>query len=165
MTQIAFYVVSTLVGVLAALYLPLNGQLGNRLGSPLLATAIFFSVGALTAIVALLVFGNDRAIGSLSEVSPFYFLLGSVSFAIILAATILIPQVGPGAYFVCLVTGQVSAGLLLSHFGWLSDARLPMTPLKILGAGLLLAGVILIYSLERDQKYVKSAEGPQTRQA
>ncbi len=72
------------------------------------------------------------------------FAFGIVSFGIILSATFFIPRMGPGAYFVCLVSGRVTAGLLLSHFGLFVADRLPLTPLKVIGGVAILLGVVCI---------------------
>ena len=40
--------------------------------------------------------------------------------------------------------GQLGAALALDTFGWLGLPRLPLSPTRILGALLLLAGVLLI---------------------
>ncbi len=144
MSVTLFYLAALCVGVVAGVYLPLNGRFGEQVGSPLLATAVFFTVGALVAGSAWSLFGNGDPLARLARADLPLFALGAVSFGIILCATVLIPKVGPGAYFICLVTGQVIAGLALSHFGWLSPERLPLTPLKLLGAVMILVGVGLV---------------------
>lgn len=153
-----FYLAALCVGVVAGVYLPLNGRFGEQIGSPLLATAIFFTVGAIVAGSAWSLLGNGDPLARMARADLPLFGLGAVSFGIILCATVLIPKVGPGAYFVCLVAGQVVAGLVLSHFGWLSPERLPLTPLKILGAVMILGGVGLVrLSEERARSAVPDA--------
>lgn len=147
----AYYLSAFVVGLVAASYLSLNGRLSEQIGSSLLATAIFFAVGALAATIAWVVAGSRAAVGELVNVNPALFLLGIVSFGIILCATFFIPRIGPGAYFVCLVLGQTVAGLALSHFGWLAAERLPMTPLKVVGALAVIGGVMMIYVAESQQ--------------
>ena len=59
--------------------------------------------------------------------------------------------VGLTAYFVCLVSGQVIAGMALSHFGFLSPQPLPVTPNKFIGAAAVIIGVLLIRYAEGQQ--------------
>lgn len=151
----AYYIIAFTVGIIAAVYLPLNGRFASQVGSPLLATAIFFSVGAFTAITIWILFGRTDVLHRLSQAEVPLFALGIVSFAIILCATFFIPRMGPGAYFVCLVSGQVVTGLMLSHFGFFAAERLPLTPLKIFGAAAILLGLICIRLAES-----KSVDGP-----
>lgn len=155
MSTTGYYLAALLVGIVAGVYLPLNGRFGEQLGSPLLATAIFFSVGAMTALALWLFLGDGGGVERLKAAQLPYFALGMISFGIIFCATFFIPRMGPGAYFVCLVAGQVFAGLVLSHFGLLAPEKLPLTPLKVLGAVAVIAGVILI----------RYSEGQQTSQA
>jgi len=143
-TTTLYYLVALGVGILAGAYLPMNGRFGEQLGSPLLATAVFFLVGAAAAVTAWLLIGEGGTWTRLSHGSAPFFLLGMVSFGIIFCATFFIPRMGAGAYFVCLVSGQVLAGMVLSHFGIFAPERLPITPLKAVGAIAVIAGVICI---------------------
>lgn len=151
----AYYVIAFAIGIVAAVHLPLNGRFASQVGSPLLATAIFFSVGAFAAITIWIFFGRTDVLGRLSQAEIPLFAPGIVSFGIILCATFFIPRMGPGAYFVCLVSGQVVTGLLLSHFGFFAAERLPLTPLKIFGAAAILLGLVCIRLAERT-----SVDGP-----
>lgn len=158
MSTAMLYLIALAVGIVAGIYLPLNGRFSDQIGSPLLATAIFFTVGASTAIIAWLVVGEE-GVDRLHRADWYLFGLGGISFAIILGATLLIPRMGPAAYFVCLVAGQVTAGLLLSHFGLLSPEVLPVTPLKIIGALAVVGGVLLIrYAEERQLRKIEMAQ-------
>ena len=152
MTTSTFYAVAIFVGVVAGTYLPLNGRLGTQLGSPLLATTVFFLVGALAATVAWTLLGKGDTVQLLKTANPALFGLGVERFGIILSATFLIPRMGPGAYFVCIVAGQVVVGLLLSHFGLFAPEKLPLTPLKVLGAVAVIGGVVLIHYAERTER-------------
>ncbi len=143
-TTTLYYLIAIGVGIVAGTYLPMNGRFGEQVGSPLLATAVFFVVGAVTAATLWVVLGDGATWTRLSRGAAPFFLLGVVSFAIIFCATFFIPRMGAGAYFVCLVAGQVLAGLALSHFGLFAPERLPITPLKAIGAIAVIAGVICI---------------------
>lgn len=160
-----YYLIALGVGVVAGAYLPMNGRFGEQLGSPLLATAVFFVVGALTAITVWLVIGEGGTWTRLSRGFPLFFLLGVVSFGIIFAATFFIPRMGAGAYFVCLVAGQVLTGMALSHFGIFAPERLPITPLKAVGALAVIAGVILIRVVEsNDLRRAQMSDAPASEQ-
>ncbi len=139
-----YYLIALGVGVVAGTYLPMNGRFGEQVGSPLLATAVFFVVGAVTAVTVWLAIGVGGTWTRLSQGFAPFFLLGVVSFGIIFCATFFIPRMGAGAYFVCLVAGQILAGMVLSHFGIFAPEPLPVTPLKAVGAIAVIAGVICI---------------------
>jgi transporter family-2 protein len=150
MSTTTLYLLALAVGIIAGVYLPLNSRFSEQLGSPLLATSIFFIIGAATAVVAWTIAGQG-GLDRVSQADGYLFALGSVSFGIILCATLLIPKMGPAAYFVCLVSGQVIAGMALSHFGFLSPQPLPVTPIKFIGAAAVIVGVLLICYAEGQQ--------------
>ncbi|MGF1543194.1 MAG: DMT family transporter [Parvularculaceae bacterium] len=144
----ALYAVAIGVGLVAGLYLPLNSRFGEIVGSPLLATAVFFGVGAFVAIAAQVALGEPGAASRLAGAPWPYFGLGVLSFAIILSSTIFIPLMGPGPYFVCLVAGQIAAGMALSHFGFFAPAPTPLSWARVAGALLVVAGVAVIRATE-----------------
>ena len=56
------------------------------------------------------------------------------------------------------MTGQTIAALLLDHFGLLGNPRAEASPLRLLGAGLLIAGVLVIVQAKRVEH--SQTEGP-----
>ena len=58
MSTTTLYLLALIVGIIAGVYLPLNGRFSEQLGSPLLATSIFFLVGAATAVIAWTIAGQ-----------------------------------------------------------------------------------------------------------
>jgi len=59
-----------------------------------------------------------------------------------------VPRLGTGAVFTVVVMGQMAASLLLDQLGILGLPRLPVGPLRLAGATLLVAGVLLILRRE-----------------
>ena len=158
MTTTHLFLIAITVGIIAGLYLPLNGRLGEQLGSPLLATPIFFIVGAFTSTTLWFSFGTGDASSRLSLANPALLGLGVISCGIILSATYFIPRMGPGAWFACVVTGEILVGMTLSHFGLLSAEKLPMSPLKAFGVLALLIGIFCIRYSETQTREVLSSE-------
>ncbi len=156
MSTTTLYLLALIVGIIAGVYLPLNGRFSEQLGSPLLATSIFFLVGAATAVIAWTI-ADQGGLDRLPQADGYLFGLGTISFGIILCATLLIPKIGPAAYFVCLVSGQVISGMILSHFGILSPQPLPVTPIKLVGAMAVIVGVLLIRYAEDHQLQVSES--------
>jgi uncharacterized membrane protein YdcZ (DUF606 family) len=60
----------------------------------------------------------------------------------------------------CIVAGQTIAGLTLNHFGLLAPERLALTPLKLIGAIAVMAGVILIWLVEREEIAASHQQAP-----
>src|SRR5690242_1731905 len=65
--------------------------------------------------------------------------------AIYIAISILlVPRLGAATFVALLIAGQMVASLLFDNYGWFGLAERPADPLRIFGALLLVAGVILI---------------------
>lgn len=76
---------------------------------------------------------------------PFFLLTtGLTSIPYLLAAAYVGPRIGLGVYFAAVVTGQLTMSVLLDHIGAFGSVTRSVDPLRILGIGTLLVGVVLI---------------------
>jgi len=76
---------------------------------------------------------------------PVWAWTGGVFGAIFIALSIvLVPQLGAATFIALFVTGQMLASLLFDHFGWLGLVQRALDPPRLIGAALLVAGVVLI---------------------
>jgi transporter family-2 protein len=62
----------------------------------------------------------------------------------VVAIAALTRTLGVAVFFVALVTGQLLGGLLIDHFGWFNAPVRPVTPMRLVAAALLLAGMGLM---------------------
>lgn len=131
------------VGVLMAVYLPVQAQLGRAIGSPLAANIPFFVVGLVASIVLAGAAGRLRALSRLPEAPPWALAAGIGAAAMIIGSTALIPRIGAQQYFVLLVAGQLLTGALIAQTGAFGSARLPVTPVNLAGIALVVAGAWL----------------------
>jgi transporter family-2 protein len=61
------------------------------------------------------------------------------------------------------MTGQTVAALLLDHFGLLGNPRTEASPLRLIGAGLLITGVLVIVQAKRlEHRQTNQASVPQS---
>ncbi len=121
----------------------LNAGLRHGLDSAAWAGFVSYAVGTL-CMVALIVAFRDPIPASAARV-PFWWWTGGIfGAAFIGLAILLIPQIGAATFFALLVTGQMLASMTFDHFGWLGLAERHVDPLRLLGAALLIGGVILI---------------------
>ncbi len=132
-------------GVGLTLQAAVNARLREAVSAPVLSALISFLVGsvALGALAALGVFGRGR----LPELSsnPWWIWIGGLFGAFyVTLAVIGVPRVGTAVVISCAVFGQMAAALVLDSFGWLGVPRAPLNVWRILGAVLLMAGVLLI---------------------
>jgi transporter family-2 protein len=64
--------------------------------------------------------------------------------AFILLAILLLPSLGAATLFALVIAGQVLAAVTLDHFGALGLTPHPVSTTRLMGAALLIAGVVLI---------------------
>jgi transporter family-2 protein len=76
---------------------------------------------------------------------PFY-MLGAGIFGLILYQTINItfPRLGGTIMVALIIIGQLTAGMVIDHFGWLGVARHPIDLSRVVGMLMLFAGGFLI---------------------
>jgi transporter family-2 protein len=128
------YLFATFLGIILAVHLAMNGEVGNVLKNPRVANALFWCIGALTALI--IGFGGwqpgfrERRKG----VHPVLLLAGAMGACLVFAIAWLLPQVGARAVFITLIAGQVFGGMVLSQFGWLGSPIQPVSVLIAVGA-------------------------------
>ena len=131
-------------GWMVALQAPTNAMLAHAGGSPVLAALISFGVGT-TALVSVWLATESRPTASSFASLPWYAWLGGLYGAIYVAvAAYAAPRIGIATLITVVIAGQILMALWLDHIGALGLEREPLNPGKIIGALLVLAGVILV---------------------
>jgi len=59
-------------------------------------------------------------------------------------AILLVPQIGAATFLALLIAGQMLASMDRDHFGWLGLTQRLVDMPRVIGIGLLVAGVVLI---------------------
>jgi transporter family-2 protein len=144
---------STLVliglAIAAAALLPiqagLNAQLRQHVPHPLTAALISFLVGSASLAVALVAARAPLSMGGALATTAWWHWLGGLIGAVnVFAAVVLAPRLGAATLMASIVAGQLTASIVLDHYGLVGFARQPVTVTRILGAGCVFAGVLLI---------------------
>jgi transporter family-2 protein len=135
--------IMAVVGGFIALQAPINAGLGKATGN-FAAAAISFAIGTalLAAIVA--VSGKVGGIGNVTHVEWYYLLGGALGAAYVFSALVLVTEIGAGPVAAATVTGQLITSVALDRLGVLGLDQEPITPGKVLGVLLLLAGTYLV---------------------
>lgn len=123
----------------------INAQLRNVVGGPVLAAGISFLVGTVVLLAATVV--ARRAVPDLGAAAsaPWWMYAGGLLGAgFVLASVILTPRLGAATTVGFFLAGQVIASVIIDHFGLFRVAVHEVTPPRILGAVLILAGVFLV---------------------
>lgn len=133
-----------LAGTSISLQTGVNAQLRSWLGNPMQAALISFAVG--TAALALYVLPQRQSWTLGGEGSrPWWIWTGGLLGAYVVTALIILaPRLGASLLIALVVTGQMITALILDHFGLLGFPQQRISLPRLLGAGLLITGVILI---------------------
>ena len=135
-----------MIGVISAIYLPMNSSVSRHLGSPLTATITFYSVALVTTILLFMIIGNTATLKNLSSVPGWLYLTGFISAFIVIAITFLIPKLGARQLVILSIAGQLVMAMIVSHLGVLESPKDPITIKKVIGATLLFAGAVVSVS-------------------
>ena len=137
------YVLTMFLGVVLTVHLAMNGKVGAAIGNPRVGNMVFWCIGALGAIAIGLSGWQSGALAGVRTVHPLLLTAGLMGASLVFGIAWLFPQVGAANATLALLFGQITSAMVLSHFGWLGSPLQPMTLRSILGALVMLAGVIL----------------------
>jgi transporter family-2 protein len=130
-------------GGLVALQAPINAGLGKATGG-LPAALVSFSVGSLALAGIVILSGKAAGLGSTFDVSWYYLVGGLLGAAYVTTALLAVSAIGAGGVAAATVTGQLTAAVVIDRLGLFGLDQVAITPARIAGVGLLLAGTFLI---------------------
>jgi len=137
-------VLVVVAGGLLALQAPTNAILARAGGSPVLAALISFAVGTIALFVVWLASGNRPGAAPFAGL-PWYAWLGGLYGAFFVAiAAFAAPRIGLASLITIGIAGQIVVALLLDHLGAFGLPREPISVGRVLGALLVIAGVVLV---------------------
>ena len=145
MATVPYYAFAVAAGAMLPIQFGINAQLASWLGSPLRATFVSFAVGTVILIVAVLIFARgltgERELGA----APWWVWIGGALGAFyVLGSVVTAPKLGAAVLFAFILAGQAVASLAVDHFGWVGFDENPITPGRLLGIGLVAAGVAAV---------------------
>lgn len=133
-------------GAALAVQATMNAQLGVLLKNSMMGTSIVFLFSLVFAISATLL--SAKQYPNLAEIKsvPLYlwFTGGALSAFGVGLFYYLIPKMGVGSMMSYALSGQILIAILASHLGWFDLPIKPINTYKIIGAILLIAGIVLI---------------------
>lgn len=133
-------------GACIALQASANGRFRHVLGDNPLWAAYFSILGTIcTATVAMLILRPGAPSGeTLRETEWWHWIGGPLGALIVLAGAALTSRLGAALFISLVVGGQLLCSLLLDHYGLVGLKEQPITPGRLLGAALVVAGVLCI---------------------
>ena len=131
------------VAALVAFQPPANALLAREVGD-LGAALTSLLVSAVIVGVLLVVVGDPGELRGLRELRPVHLLGGIGGAAIVLVGLITVRSLGAGGVTAALVATQLGASAVADRFGWVGLETTALTPGRVLGIALLLAGTWLV---------------------
>jgi transporter family-2 protein len=129
-----------IAGAMVSIQAPTNAMLAKAGGSPVLAALISFAVGTVALLAVWLMTANRPAPSSFTGL-PWYAWIGGLYGAVAAYAA---PKIGVASLITIGIAGQIAMALWLDHVGAMGLAREPINWGRIMGAALVVAGVVLV---------------------
>jgi transporter family-2 protein len=130
-------------GGLIALQAPINAGLGKATGN-LAAALVSFLIGTLALMLIVVLSGKAGGLASTFDVRWYYLLGGLLGAVYVANALVAVSVIGAGGVAAATIFGQLTASVVLDRLGVLGLEQVSLTPQRLLGVALLLAGTILI---------------------
>jgi len=138
----AYALVMLAAGIGIPLLAALNAALGVRLGSPVAAAAILFTVALAATLIALAFAGPSAVLGAAR--APWHlFLAGLLVAFYVLSVTFIAPHFGVGNAIFFVLLGQLVSAAAIDHFGLFGAHVSAITPTRAGGIALMAAGVFV----------------------
>lgn len=143
--QLIFLALALLAGGMIPFQSAMNSQLGRSLQSPYFSALTVFVVAAIGLTIYNL--ASQQTVPTLVQFSgaPKWSYLGGVlGGSYILLIVICAPKLGIGNVTIMVLLGQILAAMLIDHFGLLNATLHPINWQRLIGVGLLIAGVYIV---------------------
>ena len=131
-------------GALAALQTPTNAMLARAVNSPVNAALISFAVGTAALLAISLGLGVRPNAAAVRELPVSAWLGGLYGAFFVTAAAFAAPRMGVAFFVAVLIGGQLMMAVLLDQLGAFGLPKVEITPGRLAGLGLILAGVVLV---------------------
>ena len=145
MSYTVFALLAVGAGACIAIQASANGKFRQNIGSP--EFAAFFSICgtfATAVVVMLLLRPPAPAAGRVQQTEWWNWIGGPLGALIVLAGAALVSELGAALFIALVVGGQLLCSLLIDHYALLGLKEQPITPGRVLGALLVVAGVLCI---------------------
>jgi bacterial/archaeal transporter family-2 protein len=139
------YLAALGAGISVAVQQVLNGSLRASLNSPAWAGFASYLGGLLTMIVVLLAMREPIPSWKLVTATPWWAWSGGILGGVfILLVILLLPSLRAATLLALVVAGQMTAALLMDHFGAFGLTQHSVSVSRLIGVALIIGGVVLM---------------------
>jgi len=131
-------------GGLVALQAPINSRLGKSVGT-FPAASVSFAVGLLVLVVIVFLTSEGASkLGRITHVPGWALLGGALGAAYVSCVLVTVRSLGAGGVTAATIAGQLGMAVVIDQFGLAGVARHQIDAGRLIGVGLLAAGVFLV---------------------
>jgi transporter family-2 protein len=139
------YALAFVAGLILTVQVGANSTFSNKLSHPLMATLTSFVVGLIGLVLYMLLARSSLPQRAAFATVPAWARARVLLGAFYVASTAIVgPKLGSASLLALSVLGQLVASLVVDHYGWLGFPQHTISIVRLLGAALLFAGVLLI---------------------
>lgn len=134
-------------GAIVPLQATINATLRTHLPSPMQAALVSFTVGTLALLLYVIAERSPWPTAAAVANVPWWGWIGGVLGAFfVFSSLVVVPKLGAATMLAVIVAGQMTASMLMDHYGVLGLAQQAITPIRLFGAGLVVAGAVVLMS-------------------
>ena len=142
---VGLFALAVIAGAVVAFQSAINANLGRGLGHPLWATLASLLVSIIVLLPVILALRLPLpSLAFISKAPLWMWACGAFGVCFISLALMLLPKLGASGFIALAMAGQILASLVLDHFGLFGLVERQLTTPRVLGALLLIGGVVLI---------------------
>jgi transporter family-2 protein len=134
------------IGLIVPLQAAINNQLKAVVGnSTVLAALVSFSVGTIALLCIAIATGQKlSALANLPKAEAWMLIGGLLGAVFVFGTTLIAPKLGAATMLSLIITGQIIASMLFDRFGWFAMPLKDISWPRLLGAVLVVIGVLLV---------------------
>jgi transporter family-2 protein len=142
MEKLGLIVLAIFAGMCNGFQAPVNAALGRFVGV-VESSCISFTVGALSLLVVALVAGQGSLL-RVGDAPPNLWIGGLLGAFFVTTALFVVPKIGAAVMIASVITGQMTAALIIDQIGLLGIPKNPIDLYRVAGLACLAVGIKLL---------------------
>lgn len=141
-----FLLLAFLIGVTNTFQSGVNSQLRQATQNPILSSILSFATGLCVLLICYLFFNKDSvpSFETVRSISWWKWLGGVFGAFYVLTVILIVKDIGPANLLCLIIAGQLVAGVLIDHFGWVGFTVHPINVWRVVGILLIIGGGVLV---------------------
>ncbi|GAB4049883.1 DMT family transporter [Spirosoma litoris] len=140
-----YLVLAFIVGLAITVQAGVNANLRQAMANPILAAIISFGSGFIALVLMFLATGGSTPpFETIKQISWWKWTGGVMGAIYMITVIVSVQKIGTANMVSLSVAGQLVAALILDHYGLMGFSIHPANTWRLLGVGLIIAGVLLV---------------------